>query len=735
MAVLYSTGFENVQSVSDLRSQGWVNTTPATGTQRAVPWISPRASFDPTKTGQFVKLTYISGSTTSNGYPGVYSIYDTGYYNTGVTLAQLWASGGFSVGYDVVFTPPQSVRPYFGASSYGGSVVSFGGKLYGSNANSTNGLFVSTDNGITFSAASPMPTTTGRLASMPATTNTNDPTDIPRLVMPYANNAGFALSTDGSTWSTRGVSFQGTFVGMMRGCLASTSYRQWAFATQGTTTNQIIVINSNLLTGTVSYVSLTSNTYQVVSSHSPSYTSCPYVAIGTNGGGMYIASQDADLSLASNWVNRTLPNNNVYYLYWDGTKWWAATAGATTWYTNPNQNASGTWTAVTLPSTTYAVRLFNGLLIALGLGVVYTSTNGGSTWSTNAVVGAPAATANGTAGAFAYELTPTPDSGLMIVPVNSSYGGLLKTFEGYSWSPAYSYGSVSDFTDANVQAIGSYSVAGMYGTQPPNPSTNVMSINSSTPVFGFQVGAQSGNNRNLFVWTADSRTAQVTLSVDATVPSHYIELVAKPSGSGTGPAYAFTLSVRVDGTEVWNSGATATNLGTATGDVVILNIPRYANFGIDNVVFCDTTNPNPGPLGPVSIVPVFPSSDVSVGWIKTPAGAASNAVAASGPSLSQTSQHYVTASILATDEYGHAALSGGNSVLNVSVQGYYSQSNGSGSTNLSVKQNGTIASASNTSVPSGGSVYVKRQFDRAPDGTSWDMTKVNGTTIVNSKTS
>ncbi len=715
MALRYANGFEGVRDDNDWRAMGWITPSTQVGahTVCGVPSITGISGTSIKVMGPY--------AATALRLPNQGATYqDPGMFDTGYTVNQLWAAGGFAFGFYGYFnsgTQNQiaAVQPnqvVYDGSQYYWAIMLTGTGTYNV-AYSTDAVHwtatVAAPNATSLASNSTLCVIgSGPTATVYVNNNTNN----------SASSWGSYTTNLGTSWTTPTVPpVSGNW--NLGGC-ASTGNSSFPLvfgADIATTAGGVYVYASGLTGSPIQVVTGPGTAISYAIKYVPN-AACT-VALGSTGT-INVGAASASLGTSAGWPAATTLSGVRDMTYFNGV-WIAATsAGISTAppaSTGPvtGPSSSATWTAqLSAAAGIRAVTANSVIAVAVGydptttsLGAIWTSTNG-TTWTKSNRLLRYATAATG----FSNVIW---DGTRFLIFGGSSNNIIAQSTDGFQWNPIY----YPDYTETVESSSGS--ITGLYlGTLASGVySAPTGSTTSTNMLFVIEAGALSSGNRVVQALvgqygasnTVNSFTSLGSTTINtSTNPGNYYELIFIP----TATANTFIVSFSVNGTVI-STSATGYLLTASTTDTtshVLINLGRAGTFtAFDDMSFSDYSgtvfNKN---LGPINMVVNTPVSDVQAQWTRG-GSQASNAAAVGLNSFTNASNvagyNVSTFTTGAKDIYNMSATIPtnftGRALL---VEGYFERSGGSvaptvtvGAVSGSAEVDSANVSVPNTSTP------------------------------------
>lgn len=702
-------GFETVMTPDDLRSQGW-----AIGTT-----VGVDPAFVPATRGQTGRTFHIGNrvnSTATTAWPGgsaTPNAQDT-YYNTGVTLASLYAAGGFAIGFAAKSNTSAAVSTPFAMGS-SGAVRQM---IY----NPSNQTFyaIGTDNGVVSIYTSTNCQSWTRLAAQPGITLSYGSTAIAlannRIYVTASTAGATAAYTDdgGLTWNTAntvvtagtlGIRYlNGLYWSLPSGVATATIYN----STDGITFSAITISAS-------ANVTITDMTY----------FNGRYL-IAATGGNVYASTTGS--SGAANWpIVGTGLNTPRSFATASMVGAPVVIATSTAGYISSPDGVTWTYNTIANFTTTFggAVGYHNGQYILTGV--------------VNGVGQGVATSTDGVSWVVSSNYWSTRTTGVTTMAnifwSNSTIGWVMSgsmtvhSLDGFSWETLWQ-GEASGALVATVN----YSLTGIFTSLSTSNASATFVPSSITGVVQPTQAATINykSTQSLTSATADTTTATSSFSItDTSTPWHYYELIFTANVAAVN---TFDIVVTMDGLVKYTDTARAVLPAANTTHVVFINLGKQATFTeYDDIYFIDFAGTtNNVAFGDVTIQAQRPTTDVDVQFAKFPTGAASNAAAVRAGSLSQATG-YVEGSLDATHDI-YSSTDTVNPVFNVKavqVEAYFNKSTSTSSTaKLGIVSSASSTDTGNFSVNSLTPVYVSKIAELNPNGNvQWTTSTVQSAEI------
>lgn len=744
MALRFIEGFETTRDDNDFRTRGWL----AAPTKRY-------ASLAPAKTtiGVTGLRRFINNGSDAATTVGATGAADIGYLNTGITVNQAWAAGGFSWGASATHYSGSSVQ--VGAAGTGGpsgqalGCIDFDGTTYWACTSATR-IAKSTDLlNWTNTAATPTGLTLSSTVSnmgggiIMVVPQTATPTT---LAVSYTTNGG-------TSWSTQTIATG----------ISTTTGAQYGigFATGNPTYPHGILIGisdnsaaNGLYVGTLggSFVQVIGGTAYTMGFFVPrpvvinGYIYASDASNNATTAGFYSAPVSGAINTAGAWTKWSVGNipNPSQFAYFQAANVFLISSVTNGLFTLPNTGGAGTPvppTAATSASNPYAAAGVYGIAATGSTAVIFpdvfnsvtanntifTSTDA-STWTSAFKIWPDlgGTNRNGWCTVF-YDGTQHVVVGAVGSAAHSQI--ICTTDDGVNnWRIRYasdttSNGTTGGFSGLGVCTAGAAPTSGGTWTA----GTNAAWLNTAAP----SAGAATVS----FYTTTNSNTAANTKSVTtSSTLTHYYNIQAV----ATATANTFNISWYVDG--VLSSTSNGVLLGTSTSDttsLLILSFPRCGNWQQFDDVYLTLDN-GVGMTGPqtIYITARRPTTDVQDQWV--PTGQATNSLATNQQAPSSRTDRYVsTYTDGAKDIY-----SSGDAVNNtykakaIQIEGYFKQlSTVSPTAKLSLISGGQAVDTATVSVTTT-EALVSTIVESDPNGNkAWTPSSVTATQLSVTKVS
>lgn len=727
MTLKYAQGFETILDDSDIRAQGWIQ-SPVLRRNTTVPSAT-------TVPGRSLAMMGAAG-TAGTAVIGQSGTSDAGFMNLGVTVNQAWTAGGFTFGIAGKFNSGNYAAIGIGAIGSNNGGVTFDGTLYWAIRYTGTYSVCTSPDLITWTATASQPP----IALHSGTTITYMGSGVVAIVgcafisggtmsMFYTTNSGSSWTTispdSGASNTLFGRAFQTGNATYPHGLILSSSNRGqfWVGTLGGTlssiatgltmgSTNQVATLRtfSGLLVQGVLNASSLCQIFSAQSSSSTLNTAAAWT-ISTSSANIGTPQDITYISASNLWVIAT------------STGIWTTPASGST---SAPTFASGTFTATQRYSTgaISSVWLVGSTLVALGaLGAILTSTDG-ITWASVGTRIISATTGNSWNAAL-YD-------GTKYVVFSDSTNGVVAT------STDLQTGYVPTYVAENAENAGSaYVGTGVWGatTVPTNGGT--WTTAGSLAMFA---ASASGGNRT--VTLGNFAFGNITTTpVAADNNTHYYEITATKDPANTNK---FFVSWAVDNVQVFSSGATSYLLGSSASDttsILVTNLSRTLQWTrFDDMYFTlndGVANTTQGPLGPINIVALRPSSDAQAQWTKS-GTAASNALTVRATALSSATGSVTTSVDGAKDLYATADTVPANYKVRAAyVEGYFARTSTTNPTvSVGIQSGSSETDSATTSIPSANYTYLSQIVERDPNGNvSWTPTSIQSAKIAITKVS
>lgn len=630
MTLLYAEGFETVSDMTDMIARGLQqNALPTNGTSTA-------SLAYPSRTGQPGKGWFLRGPYNSSGVPplGGANYSDYGMLETNVSVYSCWQSGGFAVGFSGSFNtqnflaiaPGESQQlaydgvQYYWAITYNVSTGGWG-VAYSSDLRNWTVTINQPTGGVNQNS-----TITVNGTGLNATVIVGSAGNATVLPMYYTVNQGLTWNVIavGALPYRTPVYLNGStalYVSVMSANSANT-YPCYSTTWAGTPVQLSAVgLIAPVATVTGGYCKLT-NGYIVATVFSGGASQAWPTAGATSGIAWCLAS--ADPTVAANWTKSpTLPFEFVDVTYFNGYFiavgfdgiYYLNAASPTTW-----MPAQGLFNLVpTFSFSVFAVATNSTTIMAvgmdptIGIGAIYTSTDGIHWTKQNRMMLTATVTANTATGAFTCVIW---DGSRWIVTGGINNGMIITSPDGVAWETVY----LNDYGEANLNTL---SFPGVY-TGTCNPLTNVFSFWNATTnatylnALGINPGAQTVAGTRPVVLCADYSSGVYNSLNSTTVAAPVIPLGQQPGSSNTHyyelvytavvtTPNMFTVQLYIDGQSVgyvstnWQCAATTDTTGVTQ---IYINLGRNGNIVMVDDIYLTNFTPdaagNYGRLGPSS---------------------------------------------------------------------------------------------------------------------------------------
>jgi len=725
MTLKYMQGFDTSRDDSDVRLQGII----------ASP-VKMQVALSPSFTNLAGTSLHTMGPHgTADVAHGASAARSPGYYNSGITLGQAIAAGGFTFGFNAKFNSgvSQAIGPGNGSNN---SAIAFDGTLYWAirqQTSPTSAFAICTSPDLmNWTPVSSQPAAAVALSNLYYMGNGT------MLFVPGSNPAGgagtlvFFSNNNGASWTSQ------TIPGI-QGAGASPAFGVTGFATgnpsfphlfvQQTTASSFTTPSSiavGTLGGTMTSIgSVAVGNVNASTARGKIFNGlivCP-MSTTVSGGQSGIASAMANsanlnipIGIANTpWTLATwttsignlfdiqfLPSANLYVVATSTGIWTTPNPGSTAGVAGQwAQGATVVWTQRYSTTAMNTLYIQGSELIAFGnAGHIITSTNA-ITWT---------------------------EAGAHILPV-----GVAGNNWASSWFDGNRYVLFSDVTTGVVattpDGLTNYSVQYVQDA-PENASSNLTGFGN----VGLEVGTVpaangtfTGNNGFLFQPAAASGGNRVitivgpggsfgTFTVPTTPLSHFYELHFIYTGSGN----VFNVQIFLDSVQVITASSVNFNV-SASSNVLILCLDRLGAFtGYDDIYITlddKISGTLQGPLGIVNILAERPTTDVQAQFTKI-GSAASNALSVNTPALSSNSPNALQSTNVGDkDIYSTTdTIPAGFTPLAVQYEGYFTKVSSTAPTvSIGVRSNGQEADGAQVTIQ-GGPTYVTGLFERDPNG-------------------
>lgn len=734
MTLKLMQGWESCRDDSDARAQGWV----AGPTKRFLAFPSSVTGLP----GQSMALVGANSSGAA-GTPGVAGTVDPAYYNTGITVNQAWAAGGFTFGCGAKFNSGTATSYGAGVANNNAQLCWDGSKYWAIQlAGASYSVAYSTDL-VTWTVTAAQP---GTMDSGSTISYAGGGMIV--VCFSSANVVSFAYTiNNGASWSSGSVSpglgnpyrtvvaatGNATYPHML---IASSYYSPNPGSNSGT-----YAVYVGTIGGTLTSVATAATAGGASVTQRPKSIGGILCVGGCGGSATKISmalANNASLNTTGAWTSINSPGYQLDIEYNSTSNLWvcAHNGGISTF---PNTGSAGT---PTIPpsqptftarySTVGIMALFTvgTKLVGVGLsGHIITSSDGGITWVEQGAHILPVGTSGTDWRTAIYD-------GTRYVLASDAANGLIVT------TPDLQTDYQVTYAEENAETTSGYlSRLGVWAVVPPFGSTFTLAANgTSGQGVGLVAGAVSAGNRPVQAWQGQSSGASFQLfttapNVSVTPLYHYYELKFTKDPATVNN---FFVAVYVDGTVQSGISAASVPLGTGTADttsLLALAFPRSGQWSMfDDLYFTlDDGTGMVGPLGAINIVARRPTNDVQAQWVKN-GGAASNSLSVNQHALSSGSANFNSSNAAGDkDIYSSSdSLPAGYTPRAVMVEGYFTRTSTTApSVSIGLKSGSTESDSANVSLPNSNTTYVSQVYQTDPNGgAAWTRTAVLNADIV-----
>ncbi len=740
-------GFETCRQDADVRLRGVLYSNACLSA--SVPSVTGVAGY---------ALAQLSPAVTTPSLPPLVSasVGATAVLNTGMTVNQIWAAGGFAFGISATQNLSLLTGGIYGysfgpATSINANTVCFDGTRYWAIgvSGTTYNVFTST-NLTTWTITASQP---GTLSSLGQISYMGGGV-IAIVSLSVAGTTGYAYytSNQGASWSSQAVATWAGSTGQLLGTGIGTNNSPYPHvlalgATNGSATST--GGPSSIVVGTLGGT-MTPVIFNGSSTSNPGMrpvTIDGLIFLGNASLGYYSATaSNPNLNTAAAWTawapstaSSILgitynPNSNLYVI--------ATTAGISTFL---NTGAAGTPVSPSgtqVVTSRYTTAGMNSVywtgtqLVAFGtLGHIITSPDG-ITWAEIGARALPVGVAGSSYLASLYD-------GTQYVLFTDTTSGLIVTTPDGVNNHAVQYAShkfPSAAVGTDTRCIGPLVVAAAPTT---NPVTTALTQTSTSVVIGVVPQAINTAGASSAYVVQDSRPASaltnlatVASSVTANTPSsatHYYELVytAAPTIN------TFNVYVSIDGSVVYSTtSAIQMAAPTDTTSVVLMRMLPASQCvaQVDDMYFnvIDGVGVS-GALGQVTIVAMRPSADVQDNWVKNGA-ASSNALSVRQPAYSSQSANYITSANSGDkDIYSSAdAIPSGYTPRAVQLEAVFTRTSTTAPTaNVGIISGGVELDSANVTMNGNSATFASGMFQNNPNGNvAWTRATVDAAEFV-----
>ncbi len=680
----------------------------------------------------------------------------TAVLNTGMTVNQIWAAGGFSFGISATQNLSLLTGGVYGysfgpATTINANTVCFDGTRYWAMgvSGTTYNVFTSTN----LTTWTPTASQPGALSSLGQLSYMGGGV-VALISISAAATTGYVYYTNnqGASWTSQAVATWTGSTGQLMGNGIATNNSAYPHvlalgATSGTVTStsgpSSIVVGT--LGGTMTPVIFNG-----------AYTSNPgmrpvtingLIFVGNASLGYYSATaSNSNLNTAAAWTawapsiaSSILgitynPISNLYVI--------ATTAGISTFL---NTGAAGTPVSPSgtqVVTSRYTTAGMNSVywtgtqLVAFGtLGHIITSPDG-ITWTEIGARALPVGVAGSSYLASLYDGTQ------YVLFTDTTSGLVITTPDGVNNHTVQyaSHKAPSSAIGTDTRCIGPLVVTAAPTT---NPVTTALTQTSTSVVIGVAPQAINTAGVSSAYIVEDSRPANaltnlanITSAVAANTPqsaTHYYELVytAAPTIN------TFNVSISIDGTVVYSTASAIQMAATAdTTSVVLMRMLPASQCvaQVDDMYFNTIDGVGvSGALGQVTIVAMRPSADVQDNWVKNGA-ASSNALSVRQPSYSSQSANYISSANSGDkDIYSSAdTVPSGYTPRAVQLEAVFTRTSTTAPTaNVGIISGGVELDSSNVTMNSNSPTFASGMFQNNPNGNvAWTRATVNAAEFV-----